>query len=362
MSFEQIIWAASAGINSHSQDRSSTEYSHGNRLPKMDRIDLTNIADSCFQDSVRSVTAKDPMTLTNASAKAIALKLGDAKKRLIEVGAGQRDASMFTFTIVFSGSQAEKRATDADTAKRRCQAELMEIVETDPLLAEATPHPLASPRKVLKPMVIDDDCHVVDKSETAKRDRDVAVPTITVASRLDDFATEARAGILVESAGQLFCKPCGTSLRLKKSTIVNHLDSSSHVSSVDTWKHRKESNVLVTSMFQKAAASKGSHVELEVKRFTLVRAFMAAGIPVAKLSNAFIAAAVFDLGGLVLPDARLLRDQIPKVLAKEKLEVKSEISDSCFGVIFDGASRLGEVMVIVVRWVNQRRSVNSDNT
>ncbi len=169
----------------------------------------------------------------------------------------------------------------------------------------------------MKAVVIDDDSDVVETPGTTVK-RNATLLTITVANRLDDFATEARAGILVESAGQLFCKPCGTARQLKKSTIVNHLDSSSHISCVETWKHRKESNALVTSMFQKASMSKVSEVDRDVKRFTLVRAFMAAGIPVAKLSNPFIAAAVFGLGGLVLPDSRLLRDHIPKVLAKEK--------------------------------------------
>ena len=47
-----------------------------------------------------------------------------------------------------------------------------------------------------------------------------------------------------------------------------------------------------------------------------------------------------------------MSDLIPLVLSEEKRRVKSEIEGSPVSVIFDGTSRLGEALAIILRFVS----------
>ena len=53
-----------------------------------------------------------------------------------------------------------------------------------------------------------------------------------------------------------------------------------------------------------------------------------------------------------LSDRRHMSDLIPFILLQEKEQIKKEISGKAMSVVFNGTSRLGEVFVIVVRFVD----------
>lgn len=52
-------------------------------------------------------------------------------------------------------------------------------------------------------------------------------------------------------------------------------------------------------------------------------------------------------------DRRFIFDMIPFVLKEEEASLKRDIQDQYLGVIFDGTTRHGEAMAVVVRFVSE---------
>ena len=52
-----------------------------------------------------------------------------------------------------------------------------------------------------------------------------------------------------------------------------------------------------------------------------------------------------------LTDPRHLLDMVPFILKEERTHIKSELQGKYLSVVFDGTSRLGEVLAIVVRFM-----------
>ena len=52
-----------------------------------------------------------------------------------------------------------------------------------------------------------------------------------------------------------------------------------------------------------------------------------------------------------LVDKRYLLDLVPFILKEEQALIRQEIADKLVSMIFDGTSRLGEVMVVVLRFL-----------
>ena len=90
--------------------------------------------------------------------------------------------------------------------------------------------------------------------------------------------------------------------------------------------------------------------DMRVYRFDLVESFLSAGIPLLKIDSL---REFLQKYGQRLTSSSNLRQLIPSVLSNEKETLKSELSgvESC-SVIFDGSTRLGEALAIVVRFVD----------
>ena len=73
------------------------------------------------------------------------------------------------------------------------------------------------------------------------------------------------------------------------------------------------------------------------------------GAPLSKVSHF---RELLEENGFRLTDRRRMFDVVPLILQQEKERIKNEISGKCLSVIFDGTSRLGEVFVLVIRYVN----------
>ena len=107
---------------------------------------------------------------------------------------------------------------------------------------------------------------------------------------------------------------------------------------------------------------KGEILDDETKayRVKVIMALMKAGIPLQKLE----CQALRDLlqeNGYRLTDTRHMRDLVPFIHHKECDTLKTELKGKDLSVIFDGTSRLGEVLAVVVRfvcnWTIQQRLV-----
>ena len=80
-------------------------------------------------------------------------------------------------------------------------------------------------------------------------------------------------------------------------------------------------------------------------------AFMRAGIPLWKL-DCFDLRNLLEQNGYRLTDPRHLLDIVPFILRKERACIRSEIQGKYLSVVFDGTSRLGEVLAVVVRFIS----------
>lgn len=58
-----------------------------------------------------------------------------------------------------------------------------------------------------------------------------------------------------------------------------------------------------------------------------------------------------------MTDSSHLRQHIPLILKQETERLKEEIANRDLGLIFDGSTRLGEAIVIIVRFVSENWSI-----
>ena len=86
-----------------------------------------------------------------------------------------------------------------------------------------------------------------------------------------------------------------------------------------------------------------------VYRVKVTRTFLSAGVPLNKIP---LFRELLEENGFRLTDRRRLSDTVPLILQQEKEKIRNEISGKFLSVIFDGTSRLGEVFVIVARFVD----------
>ncbi len=92
----------------------------------------------------------------------------------------------------------------------------------------------------------------------------------------------------------------------------------------------------------------------------VVMALMQAGIPLQKLECPGLRDLLQE-NGYRLTDSRHMFDLMPFILQEERSRLRAEIEGKYLSVIFDGTSRLGEVLAVVVRfmsdWTIQQRLV-----
>ena len=86
----------------------------------------------------------------------------------------------------------------------------------------------------------------------------------------------------------------------------------------------------------------------------VVEDFLKAGVPLYKIDKLHD---LFERGGNRLTDSSHLRQYIPLILKQETQRLKEEIATRDLGLIFDGSTRLGEAIVIIVRFVSDNWSI-----
>ena len=89
--------------------------------------------------------------------------------------------------------------------------------------------------------------------------------------------------------------------------------------------------------------------EQRVFQVKVMSTFLKAGVPLNKLD---IFRDLFEEYGYQLAGRRPMSDLIPLILSKEKKRIKEEISGKDVSVIFDGTSRLGKAVVVVLRFID----------
>ena len=176
-------------------------------------------------------------------------------------------------------------------------------------------------------------------------------------SREEEFPGE----FLQVPNGLLYCNACNMVLSMKKSIVVDHISSDRHASCKEEKKRRelRQQKVLVAwESYQQRHAGELAGTGLSVAadchqslaRIDTVRAFLKAGIPLAKIS--YLRPLLED-GSARLTDPSHLNSYIPFILETEAAQVKEELKGAQhLSVIFDGSTYQGEALAILVRFVN----------
>ena len=85
-----------------------------------------------------------------------------------------------------------------------------------------------------------------------------------------------------------------------------------------------------------------------MSRVRVVENFLSAGIPLSKVDRL---RGLLEENGLRLTHSSHLSDCIPLLLKQEKEKPHSEFEGDFISAIFDGTTRFGEALAIVVRFV-----------
>lgn len=194
----------------------------------------------------------------------------------------------------------------------------------------------------------------VDKIKSGSTNKEHGAANITdpksvTPTRVREFPGEH----LSVRGGKLFCTSCQEELALKKSTIKNHIESGDKHQKVKEkllQKEARECDVAESlTVYDKEVQPAGTRVPMEERIFQVgvVEQFLRAVIPLAKIDEL---RGLLEEGGLRLSHSSHLADYIPPIARSEKQSIRKELEGKYVSVVFDGTSRLGEALAIVVRY------------
>ena len=156
------------------------------------------------------------------------------------------------------------------------------------------------------------------------------------------------------SGGHLFCSGCRERLCLKKSSIKNHIGSKKHEDGKKRLEDKQARERDLAASLRRYNLEHHPRGETlpefqQVYRIRVTRTFLQAGVPMNKLP---IFRSILEENGHRLSDKRFMLDLVPFLLEEEEKTLKGLIQDKHLGVIFDGTTRLGEALAVVVRFVS----------
>ena len=177
--------------------------------------------------------------------------------------------------------------------------------------------------------------------------------TISPAQRAREFPEEQ----LVESGGKLFCRACRETLCVKRSVVLNHVKSTKHKvgkNKLKTKEAREADLAVALEKHDDKTHRKGETLPeaQKVYRARVAIAMMEAGIPLSKLDCPGLRD-LLEENSFRLTDSRHMMDMMPFILEEQHARVKDEIQGKDISIIFDGTTRLGEVLVVVVRFLEE---------
>ena len=174
--------------------------------------------------------------------------------------------------------------------------------------------------------------------------------SVSVAQRVKEFSGE----MLRDSAGKLFCSACREELSLKLSIIKYHVESAKHARHKHQLKEKGSHELDITQAFreyEQEVHPVGESLPEAHKlwRVKVVTTFLRSGVPLAKIVQFW---GLLEEHAYSLSDRRGMSDLVPFIQSQEQQQIKSELQSKKVCVIFDGTTRLGEALVIVLRFVD----------
>lgn len=163
----------------------------------------------------------------------------------------------------------------------------------------------------------------------------------------------------VEPPGVLFCNACRTAISQKASSLKRHMTSARHIAGKAQRTKEAERQQTIAKSLEKYSSEvhpKGETLpeNERVYRVEVVETFLRAGVAFNKLAHF---RPLLEKHGSRLGSRALLSQLIPMVLAKERDIIKTSIANKDVSIVFDGSTRLGEALVVVVRYIDDKWKV-----
>ena len=193
----------------------------------------------------------------------------------------------------------------------------------------------------------------VPKSNTGKyKERGNSDPkNMSLRDRIEEFPEEN----LCLRGGKLFCNGCKEILSSKKSILKNHFASKKHAAGKEKLKVTKKRDQTIEEALRKEKHNKDSTLPVEERAYRLqvVEEFLKAGIPIRKMDKL---RTLLERQGHRLSHSSNMMDYVTIIYKQEIERIKAEIcqgvSTRDVSVIYDGSTRQGEAIVILVRFVD----------
>lgn len=146
---------------------------------------------------------------------------------------------------------------------------------------------------------------------------------------------------------------------MKANIVKSHMKSEKHragKSKLEEKEAREHDIAFALEMHNDTAHLEGKTlpIEQQVYRVSVITAFLKAGIPMIKPS---CFRSLMEMNGLRLTDRSHMAKLIPFVLENEKTQLKLELGTKVISVVFDGSTRLGEVLVVVLRYLDDEWNI-----
>lgn len=157
---------------------------------------------------------------------------------------------------------------------------------------------------------------------------------------------------------QIFCRACKETKSLKKSTLDDHEKSPKHMKNLDLWKKLKTKDTEAHQFLAQTTFPSGEGSNLpeahRLRRFNVVKTIMEAGIPIHKIDKL---RNLLEDSNYSLTDSSHMAKLIPLVHTETFSHLSAAVKGQDIGCIFDGASRQGELICVVARWVQEETAV-----
>ena len=154
---------------------------------------------------------------------------------------------------------------------------------------------------------------------------------------------------------KLFCNGCKEILSSKKSILKNHFASKKHAAGKEKLKVTKKRDQTIEEALRKEKHNKDSTLPVEERAYRLqvVEEFLKAGIPIRKMDKL---RTLLERQGYRLSHSSNMMDYVTIIYKQEieriKAEIRQGVSTRDVSVIYDGSTRQGEAIVILVRFVD----------
>ena len=169
--------------------------------------------------------------------------------------------------------------------------------------------------------------------------------SITPTQRVSEFPGE----FFCVSNKKLFCGACREELSLKKGVIANHVRSAKHAMGKSKRMRKEATERDITDAL--LVSDKATHPvgeTLPVDHHVYGESCqLKAAVPLSKLDDF---RELLEEHAFSLTDRRHMSDLVPFILSQEVTQVTEEMFDQPVSVIFDGTTRLGEALAIVIRF------------